>query len=134
MVDKTTHFGFDEVREDEKARRVEGVFTSVARKYDLMNDLMSAGLHRYWKRFTVEQSMVRPGDHVLDVAGGTGDLASLFARRVGDAGSVVLTDINAKMVAIGRDRLLDEGLIVPVILCDGERLPFANDTFDCVCV
>jgi demethylmenaquinone methyltransferase/2-methoxy-6-polyprenyl-1,4-benzoquinol methylase len=95
---------------------------------------MSAGLHRYWKRFTVEQSMVRPGDCVLDVAGGTGDLARLFARRTGDAGSVVLTDINAAMLGIGRDRLVDEGLIVPVAQCNAERLPFASAAFDCVCV
>jgi demethylmenaquinone methyltransferase/2-methoxy-6-polyprenyl-1,4-benzoquinol methylase len=131
---KTTDFGFQHVPEDEKARRVAGVFDSVARKYDVMNDLMSLGLHRYWKRFTVEQSMVRPGDRVLDVAGGTGDLARLFAPRVGPAGSVILTDINASMVSIGRDRLADEGIIVPVVLCDGERLPFASDTFDCVSV
>jgi demethylmenaquinone methyltransferase/2-methoxy-6-polyprenyl-1,4-benzoquinol methylase len=99
-----------------------------------MNDLMSAGLHRLWKRFTVEQSAVRPGDRVLDVAGGTGDLARLFARRVGDSGEVVLTDINASMLAIGRDRLIDEGIVVPVALCSGENLPFKSDTFDCVCV
>jgi len=131
---KTTDFGFQQVAEDEKARRVAGVFDSVARRYDLMNDLMSAGLHRYWKRFTIEKSMVRPGDRVLDVAGGTGDLARLFAERVGAAGSVVLTDINAAMVSIGRDRLADDGVVVPVVLCDGERLAFAGDTFDCVSV
>ena len=130
----TTDFGFEQVPEDEKERRVAGVFDSVARRYDVMNDLMSAGLHRYWKRFTVEQSMVRPGDSVLDVAGGTGDLARLFARRTGDAGRVVLTDINAAMLAIGRDRLVDEGLIMPVAQCNAERLPFASAAFDCVCV
>jgi demethylmenaquinone methyltransferase/2-methoxy-6-polyprenyl-1,4-benzoquinol methylase len=133
-VTRSTDFGFQEVPEEEKARRVAGVFDSVARRYDLMNDLMSAGLHRYWKRFTVEQSMVRPGDRVLDVAGGTGDLARLFAERVGESGMVVLTDINASMLAIGRDRLADAGLVLPIALCDGERLPFRSDTFDCVSV
>jgi demethylmenaquinone methyltransferase / 2-methoxy-6-polyprenyl-1,4-benzoquinol methylase len=131
---KQTDFGFQQVSEDEKAERVAGVFASVARRYDLMNDLMSAGLHRYWKRFTVEQSMVRRGERVLDIAGGTGDLTRLFARRVGESGCVVLTDINAAMLAIGRDRLVDDGLVVPAALCDGERLPFAAETFDCVCV
>ena len=129
-----THFGFEEIPEDEKVHRVAGVFDSVARRYDLMNDLMSAGLHRYWKRFTVEKGMVRPGDRVLDVAGGTGDLASLFAQRVGERGSVTLTDINPSMLSIGRDRLIDEALVVPVVQCDGERLPFASETFDCVSV
>jgi len=131
---KTTDFGFQQVPEDEKARRVAGVFDSVARRYDLMNDLMSVGLHRYWKRFTIEKSMVRPGDRVLDVAGGTGDLARLFAQRVGATGSVVLTDINAAMVSIGRDRLADDGVVMPVVLCDGERLAFSSDSFDCVSV
>jgi demethylmenaquinone methyltransferase/2-methoxy-6-polyprenyl-1,4-benzoquinol methylase len=131
---KTTDFGFQQVPEYEKARRVAGVFDSVARRYDMMNDLMSAGLHRYWKRFTVEKSMVRPGDRVLDVAGGTGDLARLFAARVGATGSVVLTDINAAMASIGRDRLADDGIVMPVVLCDGERLAFSADSFDCVAV
>ena len=131
---KTTDFGFQQVPEDEKARRVAGVFDSVARRYDLMNDLMSVGLHRYWKRFTIEKSMVRPGDRVLDVAGGTGDLARLFAQRVGATGSVVLTDINAAMVSIGRDRLADDGVVMPVVLCDGERLAFSSNGFDCVSV
>lgn len=130
----TTDFGFQQVPEDEKERRVAGVFDSVARRYDLMNDLMSGGLHRYWKRFTLEKSMVRPGDRVLDVAGGTGDLARLFAQRVGDSGRVVLTDINASMLTIGRDRLVDEGVVMPVAQCSGERLPFASSTFDCVSV
>ena len=131
---KSTDFGFQQVPEDEKERRVAGVFDSVARRYDLMNDLMSGGLHRYWKRFTLEKSMVRAGDRVLDVAGGTGDLARLFARRVGEAGSVVLTDINAAMLTIGRDRLVDEGVVMAVAQCSGEHLPFPADTFDCVSV
>jgi demethylmenaquinone methyltransferase / 2-methoxy-6-polyprenyl-1,4-benzoquinol methylase len=129
-----THFGYQEVPEDEKARRVAGVFDSVSRSYDLMNDLMSVGLHRYWKRFAVEQSMVRPGERVLDVAGGTGDLARLFADRVRESGTVVLTDINFSMLALGRDRLADSGVIIPVAQCDAERLPFASGTFDCLTV
>jgi demethylmenaquinone methyltransferase/2-methoxy-6-polyprenyl-1,4-benzoquinol methylase len=131
---KRTHFGFQEVPEDEKAQRVAGVFDSVARSYDVMNDLMSLGLHRVWKRFTIEKSMVRAGDRVLDVAGGTGDLARQFARRVGDSGMVVLTDINGAMLRTGRDRLIDDGLVLPVAQCDAEHLPFAPDTFDCVTV
>ena len=131
---RTTDFGFIEVPEEEKARRVAGVFDSVAPRYDLMNDLMSLGLHRVWKRFTVEHSLVRAGERVLDVAGGTGDLARLFARRVGAGGRVVLTDINRSMLVAGRDRLLDEGLILPTAQCDAEHLPFADDTFDCVSV
>ena len=131
---KITDFGFQKVAEDEKARKVAGVFDSVAGRYDLMNDLMSAGLHRLWKRFTVEQSFTRPGDRVLDVAGGTADLARQFARRVGARGRVVLTDINAAMLKIGRDRLLDDGVIEPVAQCDAEKLPFPADSFDCVSV
>ena len=131
---KTTDFGFEQVPEDDKARRVAGVFDSVARRYDLMNDLMSLGLHRIWKRVAVEYSRVRPGDSVLDVAGGTGDLARLFARRVGTSGSVVLTDINGSMLAIGRDRLIDAGFVLPAAQCDAERLPFAAESFDCVSV
>ena len=131
---KTTDFGFREVPEDEKARRVAGVFDSVARRYDLMNDLMSLGQHRLWKRFAVEQSMVRPGERVLDVAGGTGDLARHFARRVGQTGMVVLTDINRSMLGVGRDRLLDEGHVLPAAQCDAERLPFGPNSFDCVSV
>jgi demethylmenaquinone methyltransferase/2-methoxy-6-polyprenyl-1,4-benzoquinol methylase len=131
---RTTDFGFEEIPEDEKAHRVAGVFDSVARRYDLMNDLMSIGLHRIWKRITIEHSLVRPGDSVLDVAGGTGDVARLFARRVGDTGSVVLTDINRSMLTAGRDRLIDEGLILPIAQCDAERLPFADESFHCVSV
>lgn len=131
---KTTDFGFREVPEEEKARRVAGVFESVAPRYDLMNDLMSFGLHRLWKRFTVAQSFVGPGARVLDVAGGTGDLARLYARRVGARGEVVLADVNAEMLQRGRDRLLDEGLVLPVVQCDAERLPFASARFDCVSV
>ena len=131
---KTTDFGYQTISEDEKSRRVAGVFDSVASRYDLMNDLMSAGLHRWWKRFAVAQSLTRPGARVLDIAGGTGDLARLFARRVGGGGEVVLTDINSAMLESGRDRLLDEGLMVPAVRCDGEKLPFAADHFDCVIV
>jgi demethylmenaquinone methyltransferase/2-methoxy-6-polyprenyl-1,4-benzoquinol methylase len=131
---KTTDFGYQSVPEDEKSKRVAGVFDSVAPRYDLMNDLMSAGLHRLWKRFAVEASGVRPGERVLDIAGGTGDLARLFFRRVGPQGEVVLTDINPGMLRHGRDRLLDAGVVVPLVLCDAERLPFGPDRFDCVAV
>ena len=133
----STHFGFESVDERDKARRVRGVFDSVASRYDLMNDLMSGGLHRLWKRFTVAQADVRPGMRVLDVAGGTGDLARAFAKLAGDTGQVWLTDINAAMLAIGRDRLLDDGRLephAPVAQCDAERLPFADGTFDRVTV
>jgi len=133
-MSKITDFGYQQVPEDEKSRRVAGVFDSVASRYDLMNDLMSAGLHRLWKRFAVAQSFVRPGARVLDVAGGTGDLARLFARRVGVHGEVILTDVNAAMLESGRDRLLDEGWVIPAVRCDGESLPFAPDRFDCVSV
>ncbi|MEO5701346.1 MAG: class I SAM-dependent methyltransferase [Casimicrobiaceae bacterium] len=126
----STHFGFEQVSEEEKRRRVRGVFDSVAGKYDLMNDLMSAGLHRWWKRFTVDALAVRPGMQVLDLAGGTGDLAALFAQRVGAAGTVLLTDINGAMLASGRDKLLDRGLCLPVVQCDAEALPFAARSFD----
>ncbi len=134
MEEKKTDFGFQQVPEDEKADRVAGVFSSVARRYDLMNDLMSAGLHRLWKRFAVEVACVRTGQRVLEVAGGTGDLAVLLASRVGARGQVWLTDINADMLARGRDRLLDEGLALPVVRCDAEKLPFPAAYFDCVTV
>lgn len=129
-----THFGYEQVDERDKAQRVAQVFDSVASKYDLMNDLMSAGLHRLWKAFTVRQADVRPGMKVLDIAGGTGDLARAFARRVGASGTVVLTDINGAMLREGRNRLLDHGLMLPLVQCDAERLPFASGTFDVVTV
>jgi demethylmenaquinone methyltransferase/2-methoxy-6-polyprenyl-1,4-benzoquinol methylase len=133
-MSKTTDFGFQKVAEDEKARKVADVFDSVASRYDLMNDLMSAGLHRLWKRFAVEQSLVRTGQRVLDVAGGTGDLTKLFSERVGTTGSVVTTDINGPMLRRGRDRLLDSGKLIPAVQCDAEKLPFPDEYFDCVCV
>jgi demethylmenaquinone methyltransferase / 2-methoxy-6-polyprenyl-1,4-benzoquinol methylase len=133
-MNKTTDFGFQKIPEDEKSRRVAGVFDSVATRYDLMNDLMSGGLHRLWKRFAVEASGVRPGERVLDIAGGTGDLARLFAGRVGASGGVVLTDINPAMLRLGRDRLLDSGVLAPIVQCSAEALPFSSDSFDCVSV
>ena len=132
--DKTTHFGFETVAEKEKARRVAGVFTSVADKYDLMNDVMSAGLHRVWKRFAVSVSGVREGQRVLDVAGGSADLSRLFLKKVGSKGQVVLTDINNAMLRVGRDRLIDEGYPTPVTQCDAEHLPFPDNYFDCVSI
>jgi demethylmenaquinone methyltransferase / 2-methoxy-6-polyprenyl-1,4-benzoquinol methylase len=133
-VSKTTSFGYQNIPEDEKARKVAGVFDSVAMRYDAMNDLMSGGLHRLWKRFAVEASGVAPGDRVLDVAAGTGDLARLFAGRVGARGSVVVTDVNAAMLTAGRDRLLDAGALLPVVQCDAEKLPFGADRFNCVSI
>lgn len=129
-----THFGYDKVREEDKAGRVADVFHSVASRYDLMNDLMSAGMHRAWKWFAVSQSGVREGSRVLDVAGGSGDLTRALRKRAGRTGEVWLTDINASMLTVGRDRLLDEGAIVPVAQCDAERLPFPDSYFDCVTV
>ena len=129
-----THFGYHQVAEDEKARQVAEVFDSVAQRYDLMNDLMSGGLHRLWKTFAIAKSGVREGGRVLDVAGGTGDLALAFAKKLGDRGEVWLTDINNAMLARGRDRLCDKGFIIPVAQCDAEQLPFADDYFDCVSV
>ena len=129
-----THFGFKTVEERDKARHVRGVFDSVASRYDVMNDLMSMGLHRAWKAYTVAVAALREGDKVLDIAGGTGDLARAFAQQVGRSGLVVLTDINQAMLGRGRDRLLDEGLLLPTALCDGEALPFATGSFDVVSV
>lgn len=130
----TTHFGFQTVDEQEKAKHVRSVFDSVAPKYDVMNDLMSAGLHRIWKRYTITVANPQPGQQVLDIAGGTGDLSRAFARRVGPTGRVVHTDINEAMLREGRNRLLDEGLVLPTMVCDAERLPFADSSFDLVSV
>ena len=129
-----THFGFETVDEKEKAQRVAGVFSSVAQKYDVMNDLMSMGLHRLWKKFAIDVAAPRPGERVLDVAGGTADLSSAFSRKVGSAGQVWLTDINNAMLRVGRDRLLDEGMLAPVAQCDAEQLPFPDNHFDIVTV
>jgi len=134
MSDKTTHFGFREVGEAQKAARVGEVFSSVATSYDRMNDLMSLGMHRLWKRFAIAMADVRPGQRVLDVASGSGDLALAFAKRAGPAGQVVMTDINGAMLAVGRDKVLDHGQLAPPAICDGEKLPFPADTFDCVSV
>lgn len=129
-----THFGFESVDERDKARRVRGVFDSVAPRYDVMNDLMSLGLHRAWKAYTVLVADVRPGHRVLDIAGGTGDLAQAFARKAGPSGLVVHSDINASMLRVGRDRLLDAGLVLPTVVCDAEKLPFEAESFDRVSV
>ncbi|HEX7889002.1 MAG TPA: bifunctional demethylmenaquinone methyltransferase/2-methoxy-6-polyprenyl-1,4-benzoquinol methylase UbiE [Ramlibacter sp.] len=129
-----THFGFETVDERDKARKVRGVFDSVAPRYDVMNDLMSMGLHRAWKAFTVLVADVRPGHRVLDLAGGTGDLAQAFAKKAGSEGLVVHTDINLSMLRVGRDRLLDGGLVLPTAVCDAEKLPFESESFDRVSV
>jgi len=129
-----THFGYQPVDESEKAGRVRAVFDSVAKRYDLMNDVMSMGLHRAWKAYTVAVANLRHGDKVLDIAGGTGDLARAFAGQVGDTGLVLHTDINEAMLATGRDRLLDEGLALPTTVCDAEKLPFGTGTFDLISV
>lgn len=131
---ETAKFGYEDVTPDEKGRRVRGVFDSVARRYDVMNDLMSAGMHRGWKRFAVAISGVRSGGRVLDLAGGTGDLARLFAMRVGTTGMVVHTDINGAMLAAGRDRLIDHGVVLPTVQCNAEALPFRDRWFDCVSI
>lgn len=131
---RLTHFGFQSVTESEKQQRVAQVFHSVAERYDLMNDLMSVGMHRLWKDFTIRRAAVRPGMKVLDIAGGTGDLARAFARRAGPTGEVWLTDINDSMLRVGRDRLADDGLLLPVSVCDAERLPFPDGYFDRVSV
>src|SRR5512137_1635039 len=125
-----THFGFETVDETEKAKKVAGVFTSVASKYDIMNDLMSVGLHRVWKPFAVGLANVHEGDRVLDVAGGSGDMSKLFLKKVGKSGQVVLTDINNAMLRVGRDNLLDKGRATPVAQCDAEYLPFPDNYFD----
>jgi demethylmenaquinone methyltransferase/2-methoxy-6-polyprenyl-1,4-benzoquinol methylase len=137
MADKdTTHFGYQTVNTAEKQSRVAGVFHSVAAKYDLMNDLMSAGIHRIWKRFTIELSGVRPGHSVLDIAGGTGDLAAKFSKLVGPEGRVVLADINDSMLKVGRDKLTDMGLVgnIEYAQANAEALPFPDDTFDCITI
>jgi demethylmenaquinone methyltransferase/2-methoxy-6-polyprenyl-1,4-benzoquinol methylase len=131
---RLTQFGFEKVPEEDKARHVGRVFDSVASRYDLMNDLMSAGLHRLWKRMAVDRCNVRPGERVLDLAGGTGDLARLLSDRAGPTGEVVLTDINAAMLTRGRDALVDAGRVVPAVQCDAERLPFPDRHFDCVTI
>lgn len=134
--EKTTHFGYQEVPEHEKAGRVAGVFDSVASRYDLMNDLMSFGIHRLWKRFTIDQSGVRKGQRVLDLAGGTGDLAAVFAGLVGPGGEVVLSDINGPMLEQGRQRLADEGIVgnITYVQADAECLPFPDNHFDCITI
>jgi demethylmenaquinone methyltransferase/2-methoxy-6-polyprenyl-1,4-benzoquinol methylase len=134
MTGEKTHFGYQQVDEGEKARRVGDVFRSVAPSYDLMNDLMSLGLHRLWKRFAIDMSGVRAGSKVLDVASGSGDLAAAFAKRVGPEGVVWMTDINAAMLEVGRDKMIDSGVFPPLALCDAEKLPFADESFDCVSV
>ena len=129
-----THFGFKSVDESQKASRVRGVFDSVASRYDVMNDLMSMGLHRAWKAYTIAVANARPGNSVLDIAGGTGDLAAAFHKKVGASGTVVHTDINEAMLRQGRDRLTDTGVMLPTALCDAETLPFAANSFDLVSV
>lgn len=133
-MSEKTHFGFTQVPEEDKARRVGDVFRSVAPSYDVMNDLMSLGLHRWWKRFALEMSGVREGSRVLDVASGSGDLARAFAKRVGPSGEVWMSDINAAMLSVGRDKLVDAGIFAPLVLCDAEKLPFRSNLFDCVSV
>lgn len=129
-----THFGFQTVKESEKAGKVAQVFHSVAQNYDIMNDVMSMGLHRVWKHFTIHTARLAVGAKVLDIAGGTGDLSRGWAKRVGKDGEVWLTDINSSMLTVGRDRLLNEGVILPVAVCDAEQLPFADNYFDLVSV
>ena len=133
-MSKTTHFGYKTVAEDEKAKHVASVFSSVASKYDIMNDLMSVGLHRIWKRFAVGLANIHEGNRVLDVAGGSADLTRLFLNKVGKTGQVILTDINSAMLRVGRDRLIDEGMATPAAQCDAEHLPFPDNYFDCVSI
>src|SRR3990167_10544520 len=134
--EKTTHFGFESVAWDSKAEKVRHVFDAVATRYDLMNDVMSLGIHRLWKRFMLAKSLVRPGQRVLDVAGGSGDITQLLAQKVGPKGHVILADINATMLTVGRDRMLDLGLqpIVDAVLANAEALPFLNNQFDCITI
>ena len=134
MSDNKTHFGYQTVDENEKAGKVAGVFHSVAQNYDIMNDVMSGGLHRVWKHFTINTAPLKKGDKVLDIAGGTGDLSRGWVKRVGKQGEVWLTDINSSMLTVGRDRLLNEGLILPVSLADAEKLPFPDNYFNLVSV
>ena len=129
-----THFGFEEVNESDKSRRVKDVFSSVASQYDLMNDLMSGGLHRVWKHIAVTLSGVREGSRVLDIAGGTGDLSKRYLKKIGEKGELWLTDINGEMLTVGRDRLIDDGFMPPLCQCDAESLPYPDDYFDCVTV
>lgn len=133
---KTTHFGYQNVAVSEKQQKVADVFHSVAQKYDIMNDLMSGGIHRLWKRFTIEMSAARKGHQILDLAGGTGDLAALFAPRVGATGKIILADINESMLKVGRDRMIDKGILntIQYAQVNAECLPFANNTFDCITI
>lgn len=132
----TTHFGYEEVRREDKAGKVAGVFHSVASNYDLMNDVMSLGIHRLWKRYTIEMSGVRAGQRVLDIAGGTGDLAAKFSELVGDSGEVVLADINESMLEVGRERLVDRGILnnISYVQANAEELPFPDNYFDCITI
>ncbi|MBB5188567.1 MULTISPECIES: bifunctional demethylmenaquinone methyltransferase/2-methoxy-6-polyprenyl-1,4-benzoquinol methylase UbiE [Zhongshania] len=134
--DKTTHFGYKTVDSKDKVKMVAGVFHSVAAKYDIMNDLMSGGVHRLWKRFTIELSGVRPGNKVLDIAGGTGDLAAKFSRLVGSNGSVVLADINDSMLTVGREKLTNKGIVgnIEYVQANAECLPFPDNYFDCITI
>ncbi len=131
---KLTHFGFQQINENHKAEKVAHVFSTVAKNYDLMNDLMSGGLHRLWKAFAINQTDVKPGYRVLDVAGGTGDMAEAFAKQAGNTGEIWLTDINEAMLQKGRDRLLNKGTLIPIAVCDAEHLPFPDEYFDRVMV
>ncbi len=132
----TTHFGYEEVRREDKAGKVAGVFHSVASNYDVMNDVMSMGIHRLWKRYTIEMSGVRSGQRVLDIAGGTGDLAAKFSALVGEAGEVVLADINESMLEVGRERMVDRGVLsnVSYVQANAEGLPFPDNYFDCITI
>ena len=132
MTEETTHFGFTRVPSKDKARHVAQVFESVANRYDIMNDLMSCGIHRLWKRFTIELAGIKRGQRILDLAGGTGDLAAQFARLVGSEGEVVLADINAAMLQVGRERLLDKGIVVDYVQVNAEQLPFSDNRFDVI--